>query len=65
MTRSEIEKAERYSRTRSIMMALMAAILLFNAATGLGDEIHSERPNFDRRVASRTPSTRTGPASVH
>ena len=28
-------------------------------------EIHSERPNFDRRVASRTPSTRTGPASVH
>ena len=44
MTRSDIEKAERYSRTRSIMMALMAAILLFNAATGLGDEIHSERP---------------------
>jgi cytochrome c oxidase subunit 1 len=28
-------------------------------------EIHSERPNFDRRVASRTPSTRAGPAVVH
>jgi cytochrome c oxidase subunit 1 len=28
-------------------------------------EIHSERPNFDRRVASRTPSTRPAPTAVH
>lgn len=28
-------------------------------------EIHSERPNFDRRVAARTPSTRQAPASIH
>ncbi len=28
-------------------------------------EIHSERPNFDRRVASRTPSTRPAPRAVH
>ena len=28
-------------------------------------EIHSERPNFDRRVASRTPSTRPAPTVVH
>ena len=28
-------------------------------------EVHSERPAFDRRVASRTPSTRPAPAAVH
>jgi cytochrome c oxidase subunit 1 len=28
-------------------------------------EINSERPNFDRRVASRTPSTRPAPRAVH
>jgi cytochrome c oxidase subunit 1 len=28
-------------------------------------EIHSERPNFDRRVAARTPSTRPAPAAIH
>ena len=28
-------------------------------------EVHSERPNFDRRVASRTPSTRPAPRAVH
>jgi cytochrome c oxidase subunit 1 len=28
-------------------------------------EVHSERPNWDRRVASRTPSTRPAPRAVH
>jgi cytochrome c oxidase subunit 1 len=28
-------------------------------------EIHSERPNFDRRLAARTPSTRQAPVAAH
>jgi cytochrome c oxidase subunit 1 len=28
-------------------------------------EVHSERPAFDRRIASRTPSTRPAPTTVH
>src|SRR3954471_25007268 len=38
MTASDIEKAERVSRARSLIMALMAAVLLIQGVLGFGDE---------------------------
>jgi hypothetical protein len=46
MTLSEIEKAERLSRTRASLMAAMAAILIVIAFLGLGDEAGSMHPVF-------------------
>ena len=44
MTRSDIDKAERYSSSRSALMAVMAVILLINTVIGVGDEANSMRP---------------------
>ena len=44
MTASDIEKAEQVSRTRSLIMAIMAAVLLIQALLGLGDEASSMQP---------------------
>ena len=46
MTVSDIQKAERASRTRSSIMAAMAVILLAQTAVGLGDEASSMTPAF-------------------
>ena len=46
MTASDIEKAEQVSRSRSLIMAVMAAVLLIQAAIGLGDEGSSMTPFF-------------------
>jgi hypothetical protein len=44
VTVSDIQKAERASRTRSLLMAAMAVILLINTAVGLGDQPSSMTP---------------------
>ena len=44
MTVSDIQKAERASRTRSLLMAIMAVVLLINTALGVGDEPSSMTP---------------------
>ena len=44
MTVSDIQQAERASRTRSLIMAAMAAVLLLNTAIGVGDEVGSMTP---------------------
>lgn len=44
MTASDIEKAEQVSRTRSLIMAVMALVLLIQAALGVGDEASSMTP---------------------
>jgi uncharacterized membrane protein len=44
MTASDIEQAERHSRTRSLIMAMMAAILLIQGFIGFGDEASSMNP---------------------
>jgi hypothetical protein len=41
---SDVVQAERHSRTRSLLMALMAVILLISAAIGFGDESSSMSP---------------------
>jgi len=43
MTVSDIQRAEGKSRARAILMALMAAILVFNAASGV-NEVNSAFP---------------------
>src|SRR5688572_490098 len=43
---SDIQRAERASRTRSLLMAVMATILLAQTAIGLGDEASSMTPAF-------------------
>lgn len=44
MTRTDIDKAEHASNTRSALMAAMAVILLVSAVIGVGDEASSMRP---------------------
>ena len=44
MTASDIEKAERVSRTRSLIMAIAAIVLLIQAVLGVGDETNSMTP---------------------
>jgi hypothetical protein len=44
MTASDIEKAERVSRARSLIMAIAAVVLLIQAVLGVGDEIESMTP---------------------
>jgi hypothetical protein len=44
MTASDIEKAEHVSRARSLIMALMAAVLLIQGVLGFGDEASSMNP---------------------
>jgi hypothetical protein len=44
MTASDIERAERASRSRSLIMAVMAVILLIQGAFGFGDEASSMTP---------------------
>jgi hypothetical protein len=46
VTVSDIQKAERASRTRSSLMAAMAVLLLVQTAVGLGDEASSMTPAF-------------------
>jgi hypothetical protein len=44
MTASDIEKAERVSRARSLIMAIAAIVLLIQAVLGVGDETESMTP---------------------
>jgi len=44
MTASDIEQAERHSRTRSLIMAVMAVVLLIQGLIGFGDEASSMTP---------------------
>lgn len=44
MTASDIEKAERVSRARSLIMAIAAVVLLIQAVLGVGDEADSMTP---------------------
>jgi hypothetical protein len=44
VTASDIEKAERVSRTRSLIMAIAAIVLLIQAVLGVGDESTSMTP---------------------
>jgi cation transport ATPase len=44
MTASDIEQAERHSRTRSLIMAVMAMVLLILGVLGFGDESSSMNP---------------------
>jgi hypothetical protein len=46
MTASDIEKAERVSRTRSLIMAIMAVVLLIQGVLGVGDEATSMTPGL-------------------
>ncbi len=46
MNSSDIQRAERASRARSLLMAVMATILLAQTAIGLGDEASSMTPAF-------------------
>jgi hypothetical protein len=41
---SDIQQAERASRVRSMLMAVMALVLLINTAIGIGDEASSMTP---------------------
>jgi succinate dehydrogenase hydrophobic anchor subunit len=44
LTASDIEKAERVSRARSLIMAIAAIVLLIQAVLGVGDESASMTP---------------------
>lgn len=44
MAVSDIQQAERASRVRSMLMAVMALVLLINTAIGIGDEASSMTP---------------------
>ena len=44
MTASDIDKAERISKARSLIMAIAAAVLLIQAVLGVGDEASSMTP---------------------
>lgn len=44
MTASNIEKAERISKARSLIMAIAAVVLLIQAVLGVGDEASSMTP---------------------
>jgi hypothetical protein len=44
VTASDIDKAERVSRTRALIMAAAAVVLLIQAVIGVGDEASSMRP---------------------
>jgi hypothetical protein len=44
MTASDIEKAERVSRARSLIMAIAAVVLLIQSVLGVGDEASSMTP---------------------
>ena len=46
MNSSDIQRAERASRNRSLLMAVMATILLAQTAIGLGDEASGMTPAF-------------------
>jgi hypothetical protein len=46
MTASDVAQAEHYSRARSILMAVMAVVLLVDAAIGSGDEASSMTPGL-------------------
>jgi hypothetical protein len=43
---SDIQRAEHASRSRSLLMAIMAVVLIANTAIGLGDEASSMTPVF-------------------
>ena len=44
MTASDIQKAEQVSRTRSLIMAIMAVVLLIQGVLGFGDEASNMTP---------------------
>ena len=44
MTASDIDKADRISRARALIMAIAAIVLLIQAALGVGDEASSMTP---------------------
>lgn len=50
MTASDIEKADRLSRTRALLMAAMAAILLIQAVIGFGDGADSALRPYTRHA---------------
>ena len=50
MTASDIEKAERISRARSLIMAIAAIVLLIQAVLGVGDEANSMTPSLRHAI---------------